>query len=193
MSHDSDRASYMRAAKTSLATLRAALERGSCPMFRLPAETFLAPLDHVVDAIALNDDARALVAEMFKATGGDPTVEVAPRVPDHVQRALPHGEPDGARARGGEPEPRRGTGMSRDGPATRLHPREATATVADPRIHAGPFKVVARTDGLSVVVDRRRPWNDRRVAGPCTEGEAAAMCGGARAARGVQARGRLEE
>jgi hypothetical protein len=66
--------------------------------------------------------------------------------------------------------------MSRDGPATKLHPREATATVPDPRIVAGPFKVYGRTDRLSVVVDRRRPWNDRRVAGPFTEDEAERAC-----------------
>jgi hypothetical protein len=53
--------------------------------------------------------------------------------------------------------------MSRNGPATQLHPRERTETVPDPKIEHGPFKVIRRVDWKAVVVDRRRPWNDRRV------------------------------
>jgi hypothetical protein len=36
-----------------------------------------------------------------------------------------------------------------------MHPREMAASVRDPNVEHGPFKVYNRTDGQAVVIDRR--------------------------------------
>jgi hypothetical protein len=43
------------------------------------------------------------------------------------------------------------------------HKREFVAFVRDPNVHAGPFRVMARTDGAFVVVDERLPIARRTV------------------------------
>lgn len=52
---------------------------------------------------------------------------------------------------------------SRDGPATKLHPRERTTCYRDPGVRAGPFRILPRTTMHWIIVDERRPWDDKVI------------------------------
>lgn len=66
--------------------LRAAVERGRAPRFRLPPRDvwFVATLDEAEAHVCVNDDARALVPALMHATGGHATCMMLAAALDYV-------------------------------------------------------------------------------------------------------------